>query len=128
MAEGAEMLSAQDLIALHEGWKLTLWAAVFTRKPLSLEQIDQIVHQDRCAIGRWLLAQAETELGSRPEVVSAHEDFHLEMMQVASLLAHKDFAAAKVAIQEGSTFSAAGRRMGMAILGVNRVCRILAEP
>jgi hypothetical protein len=131
MAGSDELLNAQDLIARHEEWKLTLWAAVFTRKPLTLQQVDQIVHQERCSIGRWLEAQAATELGTSAEyeeVVRSHQDFHLEMMQVAALLARKDYGAAAVAIKDGSSFSVAGRRLARAILALNRVRRILAQP
>jgi hypothetical protein len=125
------LLGAKELIARHEEWKLTFWAAVFSRKPLTVQQLEQVVHGDRCPIGRWLEAQADTELAASvefQEVVSNHNDFHLEMMEVASLLARKDYGAAARAIQEGSTFAASGRRLALSILALNRVCRILAEP
>ena len=131
MADSEELLSAKDLIARHEKWKLTLWAAVFTRKPLTVDQIDQIVHEDHCAIGRWLVAQAGTPLGAcaeYEEVIQNHREFHLEMMQVAMLLARKEYGAAASAIQEGASFSLTGRRLAQSLLTLNRVCRILAEP
>ncbi len=131
MAETDEMLSAKDLIARHERWKLTLWAAVFTRKALTVEQVDQIVHQERCPIGRWLNAQAGTELGRRgeyEEVVQDHAQFHGEMMEIAMLLARKDYAGAAQGIQEGSSFALSGKRLAQAILELNRVCRIMAQP
>ncbi len=130
MADVEELLSAKDLIARHEQWKLTLWAAAFSRKPLTLEQIDQIVHAVRCPIGRWLEAQADTELGSSPEyseVVQNHVEFHQEMMAVAMLLTRKDFQGAFRAIQDGSSFAICARRLATSILALNRVRRIHAE-
>ncbi len=37
MTDTEELLSAQDLIARHQEWKLTLWAAIFMRKRFLLE-------------------------------------------------------------------------------------------
>jgi len=131
MAELEELLTAKDLIVRHEKWKLTLWAAVFSRKPLTVEQIDQIVHQEHCPIGRWLEAQAATELGTRAEyeeMVQNHIDFHGEMMEIAMHLARKDYAAAARGIQDGSSFSLSGRRLAQSILALNRIYRILATP
>ena len=131
MAEIEVLLTAKDLIARHEEWKLTFWAAVYSRKALTVQQIDQIVHGERCPIGRWLEAQADEELGGSAEYETAlneHGEFHGEMMQVAAMLARKDFVAAASSIKEGSSFALAGRRLAVAILALNRVCRILAEP
>ncbi len=131
MADIEELLTAKELIARHEKWKLTLWAAVFTRKPLSVEQINQIVHQELCPIGRWLAAQEVTELGASAEfeeVSRNHQDFHAEMMEVALLLARKDYGASAAAIQEGSSFSISGRRLARSMLALNQVSRILAAP
>jgi hypothetical protein len=131
MADTEELLCAQDLIARHEQWKLTLWAAAFSRKPLTVEQVAQIVYAGRCPIGRWLEAQAGTELGvlaEYEEVVRNHVDFHQEMMEVASMLTRKEFTAAVKAIQEGSSFAVSGLRLAKSILELNRVRRILATP
>jgi hypothetical protein len=107
---------------------LTLWAAVFTRKPLTVEQIDQIVHADRCAIGRWLAEQAETDLACSEEyqeVVENHEEFHREMMEVAMMLTSRDFEGAMKGIQEGSDFTRCGRRLAVSITELNRVQRMM---
>jgi hypothetical protein len=129
MAEEEELLSAKDLISRHEQWKLTLWAAIFTRKPLTVQQIDQIVHAAHCPIGRWLEAQASTDVACREEyqeVVENHDDFHQEMMQVAVLLSSKDFQGAAKAIQDGSGFARSGKRLAQSILTLNRIQRIMA--
>lgn len=129
MSQPAELLSAKDLIARHEEWKLTLWAAAFSRTPLSVEQIQQIVYPDRCPIGRWLDSPASAALRKHQtykDVVQNHQDFHQEMMEVASLLTRRDFPAAVRAIQNGSSFAECGRRLAASILALNQLEKILA--
>ncbi len=129
MPEPAQVLSAKDLIARHEAWKLTLWSAAFSRKPLSVEEVAQIVYPERCPIGRWLLSDASSGLRESQEyqdVLQSHQEFHHEMMEVASLLSSKDFPAAKQAIQEGSSFAATGRKLALAIMALNRLEKIHA--
>jgi hypothetical protein len=127
MPQSAELLDAKDLIACHEQWKLTLWAAAFSHKPLTLEQVEQIVHADRCAIGRWLEAADEPDLRASEEfrlVVENHNEFHGEMMQVAALLARKNYSAAARAIGEQSSFAETGRQLAASIFALNRIKRI----
>jgi hypothetical protein len=129
MSESVQVLSAKDLVALHEAWKLTLWAAAFSRKPLTVEELAQIVYPERCPIGRWLLSAASAALRDSEEyqtVLQNHQEFHKEMMEVASLLSSKDFPAAKQAIQEGSSFAENGRKLALSIMALNRLEKILA--
>jgi hypothetical protein len=129
MAAAGAVLTAKDLIARHEAWKLTLWGAVFSRKPLSLEQVNQIVHAEQCPIGRWLESEASANLRDSEEyedVVDFHADFHEEMMAVASLLASKEYDEARRAIAPGSSFAETGRQLVQAITALNRVQRIVA--
>jgi hypothetical protein len=129
MSESVQVLSAKDLVARHEAWKLTLWAAAFSRKPLTVEELAQIVYPERCPIGRWLLSGASAALRDSEEyqsVLQNHQEFHQDMMQVASLLSGKDFPAAKQAIQEGSSFAENGRKLALAIMALNRLEKIQA--
>jgi len=127
MGDAEVLLNARDLIACHEAWKLTLWAAVFTRTPLTREQVDQIVYPERCPIGLWLGSPASSSVRDRSEyaeVVENHDEFHQEMMQVASLLAKKDYQGAAGAVADGSAFVMSGRRLALSIVALNRVERI----
>jgi hypothetical protein len=129
MSESVQVLSAKDLIAHHEAWKLTLWAAAFSHKPLTVEELAQIVYPERCPIGRWLLSAASAAVRDSEEyrsVVQNHQEFHNEMMEVASMLSGKDFPSAKQAIQEGSSFAANGRKLALAIMALNRLEKIQA--
>jgi len=125
MSQPAELLSAKDLIARHEDWKLTLWAAAFSHKPRSVEQIQQIVSPDRCPIGRWLDSPASAALREHQAYKDVVQN-HQEMMEVASLLTHKDFLAAVRAIQNGSSFAEYGRRLANSILALNQLEKIPA--
>jgi hypothetical protein len=127
--EQAGVIGAQELISRHEEWKLTFWAAVFSRKPLTLEQIDQIVHPKKCPIGRWLDGPESIPFRERQEFVDLltdHESFHAEMLEVAALLGRKDFSNAAKAIGEDSSFVQCGRKLATSILAVNRLVRIVA--
>jgi len=127
--EQSGVMGAQELIARHEQWKLTFWAAVFSRKPLTLEQVEQIVHPNKCPIGRWLEGPESAPFRKRQEFVELladHEAFHAEMLEVAALLGRKDFRSAAKAIGEESSFAKSGRKLATSILAVNRLVRILA--
>jgi hypothetical protein len=127
MAAMAPVLSARELVARHEEWKLTLWAAIFSRSALTEEQLTQIVHADQCPIGRWLLSEASAHLAHCDEykaVVEEHKNFHAEMLEVASLISAKDFRAAGKAIGDSSSFMQCSRRLSRAMMGLNRVSRL----
>jgi hypothetical protein len=124
-----KVIGAQELISRHEQWKLTFWVAVFSRKPLTLEEVDQIVHPNKCPIGRWLEGPESAPFRERQEfteLLAHHEAFHAEMLDVAALLGRKDFSNAAKAIGEESSFAKCGRKLAMSILAVNRLVRIQA--
>lgn len=127
MATIGAVLSAQELVARHEESKLTLWVAIFSRVPLTEEQLTFIVHDDQCSIGHWLLSDASKALWEKSEYKAVLEEqrlFHAEVLEVASLIVAKDFRTAGRAIGEGSSLMECSRRLSQAMLALNRVARM----
>lgn len=127
MAAMSAVLSAREMVARHEEWKLTLWAAIFSRTPLTEDQLSQIIHEDLCPIGRWLLSDAGAQLSGFAEykaVAEEHKNFHTEVLEVASLISANDFWAAGKAISDSSSFMQCSRRLSRAMIALNRVSRL----
>ena len=130
MSFTANILTAKDAIARHMQWRIALEFAITIQEALPAEQRDEIQHDERCAIGRWLVSPATRSIRSTEELenlVRTHYRFHREMEVIALLLSEGKFDQAKRAIGPGSEFQAASHEIAMAIMAVDRVL-VMAVP
>ena len=91
------ILSAQEAIASHVRWLITLQLAAKLREPLTPRCNHAIRHPAECAIGEWLTSPNLAHLHRTPEhlALARHlKHFHNEMLQIATLINALDFEAA----------------------------------
>lgn len=124
------ILNAKAAIARHMQWRMTLQFAIATREPLPPDQLDQIRHDERCAIGMWLRSSATEPIRHTPEFADLdhrHFAFHREMEKIAGLIGTQRFAEAAEAMNPTSSFAKASREIAMAIVAIDRAI-VLAIP
>jgi hypothetical protein len=130
MSFTANILTAKDAIARHMQWRIALQFAITIQEALSTDQFDEIQHDERCAIGRWLVSSATKKIRATAELenlVRAHYRFHREMEVVAQLLSEGKFEQANRAIGSDSDFQEASHEIAMAIMAVDRLL-VMAVP
>ena len=118
------IVTAKDAIARHMQWKITLQLAIALNEPLSPSAIHTIEHSEECPIGRWLVSQHTTGLRNTPEyrdLVAGHEEFHREVAQIAAMINHGKYGAARRAIDPNSSFRRASQAMANAITALDRI-------
>ncbi|HEV2619068.1 MAG TPA: hypothetical protein VGU23_03930, partial [Acidobacteriaceae bacterium] len=80
------IVTAQDAIASHVRWKVTLLLAVRMREPLSERATLSINRPQECSIHRWLVSKHTLRLRGTPEYRTAlelHMAFHVQMQRIA---------------------------------------------
>ena len=118
------IVTAKDAIARHMQWKITLQLAIALNEPLSPNAIHAIEHSEQCPIGRWLASQHTSVLRNTPEyrdLVTRHEEFHREVAQIASMINHGKYGAARRAIDLNSNFRKASQAIANAITALDRI-------
>lgn len=127
MTEPYLILNAKGAISRHVQWKITLQLAIAMREPLSADQVGQISHYRRCAIGQWLESPATLPIQGRPqyaELVRQHIRFHEEMKVIADLLAEGSYSDAAAAMKLRSPFDLSSEALAAAIMACDRVFTI----
>ena len=120
----ATIVTAKDAISRHMQWKITLQLAIALHEPLSPSAIHAIQHSEQCPIGRWLVSQHTSGLRNTPEyrdLVAGHEEFHRELAQIAAMINHGKYGAARRAIDPNSSFRRASQTMANAITALDRI-------
>ena len=93
-------------------------------EPLSPNAIRAIQHSEECPIGRWLVSQHTSGLRNTPEyrdLVAGHEEFHREVAQIAAMINHGKYSAARRALDPNSSFRQASQAMASAIMALDRI-------
>jgi hypothetical protein len=120
--------TAQEAIASHVRWLITLQLAVKMRETLTPRCNHAIRHPAECAIGEWLLSPALAHLHRTPEhlALSAHhKHFHHEMLKIATLINALDFeSAARLLNDPNGTFQSAARATANAITTLDRTHKL----
>ena len=120
----APIVTAKDAISRLMQWKITLQLAIALHEPLSPSAIHAIQHSEQCPIGRWLVSQHTAGLRNTPEyrdLVAGHEEFHRELAQIAAMINHGKYGAARRAIDPNSSFRRASQAMANAITALDRI-------
>jgi len=121
MAFPSILLTTKDALTRHMQWRITLQFAITTQQPLGATQLEEIRHDDRCPIGRWLASEATLAIQPHREfqaLVERHREFHRAMEGIAELIGAGDFAEAERAIGPESKFQQVSHDLAMAIMGV----------
>jgi hypothetical protein len=117
------IVSAQDAIASHVRWKVTLLLAVRMREPLSERATLSINRPQECSIHRWLVSKHTLGLRGTPEYRSAlelHLAFHMQMQRIALLLNNGQFEAAERLLNPPATFQSASNAFANALMALDR--------
>ena len=120
----APIATAQDAISRLMQWKITLQLAIAMHEPLSPSAIRAIEHSEECPGGRWIVSQHTSGLRNTPEyrdLVAGHEEFHREVAQIAAMINHGKYSAARRAIDPNSSFRRASQAMANAITALDRI-------
>lgn len=124
----APIRNAQEAIASHVRWLITLQLAIRMREPLTPRCNHAISHPAECAIGEWLLSPSTAHLHRTPEhlALSAHhKQFHYEMLQIATHINALDFeSAARLLNDPNGTFQAAAKATANAITTLDRTHKL----
>ena len=119
MPPSVTVLNANDAIARHVQWKITLQLAITLKEPLSAEHVEQIRNHHRCAIGIWLDSAATLIMRRHPacaDLVQKHLQFHREMGAVAALIAEARWTEAARSVDARSSFTRSSQALAMAIM------------
>ena len=120
--------TAQEAIASHVRWLITLQLAVKMREPLTPRCNHAIRNSAQCAIGEWLLSPALAHLHRTPEhlaLSALHKQFHHEMLKIATLINALDFAAAARLLNDPSgIFQTTAKATAHAITTLDRVHKL----
>ncbi|MGD0796377.1 MAG: hypothetical protein ABR910_01525 [Acidobacteriaceae bacterium] len=115
---GNAVLSAKDAIAMHMRWRITLQLAIARREPLSPAAVRAIKEPNECCIGVWLLSSRTRAVRHTPQylaLVARHLEFHREMLEIATQIANRNFAAANRALDPGNGFQRASLALATAL-------------
>jgi hypothetical protein len=117
------IVTAQDAIASHVRWKVTLLLAVRMREPLSERATVSIHRPHECSIHRWLLSKHTLGLRGTPEYRNAldlHLAFHVLMQRVALLLNTGEFEQAGRLLNSPENFQNVSNAFANALMALDR--------
>jgi hypothetical protein len=117
------VLTAQDAIATHVRWKITLLLAARMHEPLSQRATQSIQHPEECSIHEWLLSQHTRHLRGTPEyrtVLELHMAFHGSMLRIADLLNAGEYDQADLLLTSPKPFQNAANSLANAIMALDR--------
>ena len=124
----APIRTAQDAIASHVRWLITLQLAVRMRETLTPRCNRAITHPAESAIGEWLHSAAIAHLHRTPEhraLVALHQQFHFEMLQIATLINAHDFeVAARLLNDPEGAFQPSAKATANAITTLDRTHKL----
>ncbi len=103
------------VIAAHQQWRVTLRNAVIKGSKLDATKLKR---DDCCALGEWIYGAGGKRWGQAPgfsQLVQHHKVFHQEAGQVADKINAGKMNEAQAALENGSGFVDAGRRVVQAI-------------
>lgn len=113
-------MDLDDAIQKHFQWKATFRNAIHENGSLDAAAISKATI---CELGRWLHGEAAALYGKSPyytKCVAAHAAFHLVAGKVAEAVNAKDTSLAERLLADGSSFSEASKRVGLAIEGLKK--------
>jgi hypothetical protein len=117
------IVTAQDAIASHVRWKVTLLLAVRMREALSERATLSINRPHECSIHRWLLSKHTLRLRGTPEyrvALDLHLAFHVQMQRIALLLNTGQFEQAGRLLNSPETFQSASNAFANALMALDR--------
>lgn len=117
------IVTAQDAIASHVRWKVTLLLAVRMREPLSERATVSINRPHECSIHRWLLSKYTLGLRGTPEyrvALDRHLAFHVQMQRIALLLNTGEFEQAARLLSSPENFQSASNAFANALMALDR--------
>lgn len=120
----APIVTAKDAIAYHVRWKMALQLSVVMQEPLGPGATDAIYHLEQCRIGQWIASRHLSAVRLTPEyrdLVARHKEFHREMQLIASMIEHRNFAAATDALEPNSKFQQISMALANAMSAIGRV-------
>ena len=117
------ILTARDAIASHVRWKITLLLAIRMREPLSSRATHSIQNPAECSIRQWLLSSHTQNLRGTPEhaaVLDRHQQFHIEMQHIATLINDAQYEAAEILLNAPG-FQKASNAVANALMCLGRL-------
>jgi hypothetical protein len=122
------LLTAQEAIASHVRWLITLQLAVRRRESLTPRCNHAIRNPSECAIGEWLLSPRLAHLHRTPEhlaLARLHKLFHHQMLQIATLINAADFdTAARLLNDPNGAFQDSAKATANAITTLGRTHKL----
>ena len=103
-------------IQKHAEWKFKFRNAIFSGDPLDAAAIAK---DNNCEMGKWLHGDAKALYGTTAaysSCVESHAAFHVEASKVAAVINSKLKDKAEKMLSNGSPFSEASKRVGVAIV------------
>jgi hypothetical protein len=120
--------TAQEAIASHVRWLITLQLAVKMRETLTPRCKHAILNPAESAIGKWLLSPATSHLHRTPEhlaLAALHKQFHHEMLQIATLINAHDFESATRLLNDpNGVFQTTAKATASAITTLDRTHKL----
>jgi hypothetical protein len=117
------IVTAQDAIASHVRWKVTLLLAVRMREPLSERATLSIHRPQECSIHRWLMSKHTLRLRGTAEYRTAlqlHLAFHVQMQRIALLLNTGQFEQAGRLLNSPESFQSTSNAFANALMALDR--------
>jgi hypothetical protein len=117
------VLTAQDAIATHVRWKISLLLAARMHEPLSERATRSIEHPEECKIHQWLLSKHTLHLRGTAEhhdVLERHIAFHDAMLRIAGLLNAGEYDQADFLLNSPEPFQNASSALANAITALDR--------
>jgi hypothetical protein len=117
------IVCAQDAIASHVRWKVTLLLAVRMREPLSERATNSIHRPQECSIHKWLLSKHTLRVRGTAEYRAAldmHLAFHTQMQRIAGLLNTGEFEQAERLLNSPENFLNLSNAFANALMAVDR--------
>jgi methyl-accepting chemotaxis protein len=115
MEDQSTGLTLDRALHAHQQWKAKLKQAITNQEVLDVQTI---IRDDCCELGKWLLADGRNRYGSKPEFVNLidkHVDFHHTAGFVAELINAKSLDSALSHLGSGSQFASASMEVRVAI-------------
>jgi hypothetical protein len=120
--------TAQDAIASHVRWLITLQLAIRMRETLTPRCNSAIRNPAESSIGIWLLSPGLARLHRTPEhlaLSALHKQFHYEMLQIAVLINAMDFQAADRLLNDpNGSFQTTAKATASAITTLDRTHKL----